>query len=270
MLIYAIDDEQRMLNLLHEAIRQASPDADIRDFHLGTLAVEALEKEQEKPDIVFSDIKMPGLDGLRLAVKIKELSPDTKIVFVTGYSDYALDAYQLHASGYIMKPVTPDRILEELEHILPTYQSQIPPNKLVVRCFGSLEVFWQGQPLSFSRRQSKELFAFLIDRRGAFCTVEEAIAAIFGDVPSQNTKQLKHTIRNLVYDLRKTFQKIGMEQVLIRRSGLLAIQTDLMECDYYQMFSGNMDAVNSFHGIYMEQYSWAEITNAALTFGKLK
>ena len=73
MLIYAIDDEQRMLNLLHEAIRQASPDADIREFHLGTLAVDALEKEQEKPDIVFSDIKLPGLDGLRLAVKIKEL-----------------------------------------------------------------------------------------------------------------------------------------------------------------------------------------------------
>ena len=44
------------------------------------------------------------------------LSPDTKIVFVTGYPDYALDAYQIHADGYILKPATPDRILEELEN----------------------------------------------------------------------------------------------------------------------------------------------------------
>ncbi len=267
MLIYAIDDEQGMLNLLHEAIRQALPEADIRDFHLGTQATEALEREPEKPDVIFSDIRMPGLDGLRLAVRIKEISPETKIVFVTGYSDYALDAYQVHASGYILKPVTPDRILEEMKHTVPAFRSRNEANKLVVRCFGAFEVFWQGQPLSFSRRQSKELLAFLIDRRGAFCTAEEAIAAIFGDVPSEELKQLKHTIRNLVYDLRQTFQKIGMEKVLIRKSGLLAIQTDLTECDYYQMLSGNMDAVNRFHGIYMEQYSWAEMTGAALSFG---
>ncbi|MBQ8137095.1 MAG: response regulator [Clostridia bacterium] len=268
MLIYAIDDEQNLLNRLHKAIQQAVPEAEIRDFRLGTMAVQAMETERERPDVVFSDIKMPGLDGLRLAVRIKDLSPDTRIVFVTGYSDYALEAFQLHASGYIMKPVVASRIQEELEHILPSALRPVQADRLVIRCFGPFEVFWGGQPISFSRRQTKELFAYLIDRRGAFCSAEEVIAALFGDTGSENMKQMKHTIRNLVYDLRQTLQDLGVGDVLIRKSGLLAIRTDLVDCDYYQMLIGNMDAVNSYRGVYMEQYSWAEMTGGTLHFAK--
>ena len=270
MLIYAIDDEQSMLNLLHKAIAQAAPNAEIRDFQRSMTVVQTLEENQEKPDVVFTEIKMPGLDGLRLAIRIKELSPDTRIVFVTRYSEFALDAYQIHASGYIMKPVTADRIRDELEHILPAAQSEKASSRLFVRCFGSFEIFWQGEPLKFSRRQTKELFAYLVDRRGAFCSAEEAISAIFGNVSDENKRQLKHTIRNLVYDLRQTLHELHMDDVLVRKSGLLAIRTDLIDCDYYRMLAGNMDALNIYRGIYMEQYSWAEMTAGSLYFGKLQ
>ena len=73
-------------------------------------------------------------------------------------------------------------------------------------------------------------------------------------------------IRVLINDLKKTLQSIGMERVLIREHRELAIRKDLIDCDYYRMLEGDMDAVNSYRGEYMMEYSWAEITNADLRF----
>ena len=69
--------------------------------------------EQEKPDIVWLDIEMPGMNGLETAAKIKQVSPDTNIVFVTGFPDYAVDAFGMHVSGFVLKPATADRLREE-------------------------------------------------------------------------------------------------------------------------------------------------------------
>ena len=59
-----------------------------------------------------------------------------------------------------------------------------------------------------------------------------------------------------------------MENVLIRERRQLAIRRELLDCDYYRMLEGDMSAVNSFRGEYMEQYSWAEITKGSLYFRK--
>ena len=57
-----------------------------------------------------------------------------------------------------------------------------------------------------------------------------------------------------------------MEDLLVRRSGRLAILRDRVDCDLYRMEDGDMEAVNAFTGEYMTQYSWAELTNGQLTF----
>ena len=262
MLIFAIDDEPRLLHALHSAIEEAEPRAEIMDFPLGTEAVRAIEAGGPCPDIVFSDIRMPELDGLALAVKLKALAPRAKIVFVTGYEEYSLDAYRLHASGYITKPVEVERVREEIDNILPARAEM--PRGLWVRCFGAFEVFWNGEPVSFARRQTKELFACLIDREGGFCTAEELIAALW-----ENETDLiaaKARLRMLISDLKKTLDQIGMEAVLVRRSGRLSILRDRIPCDYYSMLDGDMEWVNRFYGEYMSQYSWAEVTRGKLTF----
>ena len=79
---------------------------------------------------------------------------------------------------------------------------------------------------------------------------------------------LKHRIRDLISDLRKTLREIGMEDVLVRRSGQAAIMRDRMDCDYYRMLDGDMQAINAVHGEYMKQYSWAELTTGRLSFLK--
>ena len=74
----------------------------------GASAVEALAEQQ--PDVAFLDIRMPGLSGLEVAALAAEASPRTKIVFVTAYDQYAIDAFERGAIDYLLKPVKPERL----------------------------------------------------------------------------------------------------------------------------------------------------------------
>lgn len=263
MLIFAIDDEPKMLALLHDAIAEAEPDAGIMDFAGGEELLSAMS-EGLRPDVVFSDIELPEMNGLALAVEIKKQSPETKIIFVTGFPKYAADAFRLHANGYIVKPVSSSRVREELDHLRLPNSMPEEQKKLRVRCFGHFEVFWHGEPVVFRRKQSKELLAFLIDREGRACTSEEIAAALWeneGDMKAASSR-----IRRILHDLRATLREIGMEDLLIRQRRQLAVRRELLDCDYYRMLEGDMDAVNAFGGTYMMEYSWAELTTGRLQF----
>lgn len=262
MLIFAIDDEPKMLKLLHKSIERAAPKAEIMNFPLGTKALKAIEDQKLKPNVVFSDIRMPKLDGLALAVKIKKASPNTKIIFVTGYSEYAVEAFGIRANGYLMKPVKPEDIRKEIDYVVPAITE--PSGKLQVQCFGKFEVFCGGAPVQFKRLQTKELFAFLIDQKGTFCTSEEIALAIWED--EIDKKVLSHRLRNLVSDLRSTLDAINQKDVIIRTNRTIAVNRSMVDCDYYRMLEGDMNAVNTFAGEYMRQYSWAKITEGDLYF----
>ena len=137
-------------------------------------------------------------------------------------------------------------------------------SRLFARCFGSFEVFSQGRPFLFQRRKTKELLAFLIDQRGATCRAEEIGAVLWED--EADLGKTKHQLRNLVSDLRQALEKIGMGDLLIRKSGILAIHAEQLDCDYYQMLRGDPKAINAYRGEYMTQYSWAELTAGNLWF----
>ena len=84
---------------------------------------------------------------------------------------------------------------------------------------------------------------------------------------TEGTEKAEHNrLRVLLSDLRSTLKKIGMEEALIREHRKLAVRSDMIDCDYYRMLEGDMDALNAYHGEYMKEYSWAEITNARLEF----
>ena len=263
MIFYVIDDEPFALRISHQVIQEAFPNAQVLPFGDAAEALDAIGAGKQIPDVVFCDIEMPRLNGLEFAVRLKTLSPQTRVIFVTGYSQYALEAFRIHAHGYILKPMSVDRVREECAALdLPG--DEAAEDKLQVKCFGYFEAFWHGKPLDFSRKQTKELFAYLINRHGDACTAEEIAAAIWED--EGDLIKLKTRVRVLISDLRKTLSAIGMEHVIIRGSGRIAVRTDLLACDYYRLLSGDAEAVNAFHGEYMTQYSWAEMTVGHLMF----
>ena len=267
MRIYVIDDEATVLKASEQVIRRALPDAEVTAFQSSLKALDALNSSSEPVDVCFCDIEMPGINGLEFAVRLKQISPDTKVIFVTAYSEYALEAFRIHAHGYILKPINVVRVLEEIGEPVVS-PSEAATELLKVQCFGNFEVFWQGKPLLFNRKKTRELFAYLVDRKGALCSSEEIAAAVWED--DGDIRNTKTHIRVLISDLRKTLANIGQEDVVIRQRGQVAINADKLDCDYYHMLEGDMNALNTFKGEYMSQYSWAEVTVGQLMFGNWK
>ena len=262
MLIFIVDDETVMLNSADRAIRTAKPDAEIMSFSRAEHALRCIKEQSRMPDVVFSDIRMPGLSGLEFAAALRTLCPTAKIIFVTGYQEYTLEAFRIHAHGYIVKPLEPERVLEELDALeLPYSTAQ---KRLTIRCFGYFEVFWNGRPLHFNRARTKELLAYLINREGDACTAGQIGAALWED--ESDKKAINNRIRVLLADLRGTLRNIGMEDLLIRGRDSVAINRSMVDCDYYRMLDGDVSAVNLFYGQYMQQYSWADLTAGRLFF----
>ena len=108
----AVDDELFMLETLEEAVKASSDIGMVETF---TSCSAALAYATENPvDIAFLDINMRGIGGLGLAEKLIALQPRCKIVFCTGYEEYAVSAFQLHVSGYLMKPITAEAVQKEM------------------------------------------------------------------------------------------------------------------------------------------------------------
>jgi len=259
MNILAIDDNALALEELVSSIRETCPDDDIHGFSKPS---ELLAFARENVcDIAFLDIEMWGMNGIELAHKLKELNSTINIVFVTGYSKYALDSYAVKASDYVIKPVTKEAVKEALENL--RFPVKIESGKRVrVQTFGNFEVFVDEHPVLFTRNKTKELLAYLINRRGAFCSNNEIIAVIWEDKDDSDNTQ-SH-FRHLVADLIKTLKSMEVEDIIIRKWKNLAVVPNRLTCDLYEMLNGNVKAIKSYAGEYMSQYSWAEIDAAYL------
>lgn len=258
MIAIAVDDERLMLGALAAAIK-ASPD--ISEVFQFSSCDDALAFVKENAvDVAFLDINMRGMGGLKLAEKIIAACPDCKIVFCTGYEEYAIPAFKLHASGYLMKPISAEDVQGEIDNIKRVRHQEKP---LTVKCFGNFEVYTKNEILQFKRLKTKELLAYLVDRKGAGMTAKQICAVLFPD-DTDDAKNAAY-LRQLVMDLKNTLKAAGAESALCHETPCYRVDLNLLNCDYIQYLETGRP---EFHGEYMTQYSWAEATCAMLLFRK--
>ncbi len=260
MRVIAVDDDALSLEIFKTQLRQISYVGKIDAF---TSPLAALRFAAENPvDVAFLDISMNEMDGITLAERLKSINGAIRIVFITGHAEFAINAYELHASGYLIKPASLEKIEKTLEYILLPPPDLSPDPLLTVRCFGNFEVFYKNEPLKFQRSKTKELFAYLIDRRGASVNTGE-LTAVLWDTDYDNQSQ-KNQLRVLISDLSRTLRSVKAEAVFRKRRDSYSIDPSLLDCDFYSYTEGSASAAISFNGEYMSQYSWAEFTLAYL------
>lgn len=255
----AVDDKPVPRRALMRAIQEAAPEAQIT-------ACASAEEVLALPDlasydVAFVDIDLPGKNGIQLARELKAAHPLLNVVFATGFGEYMADAFALHSSGYLMKPITAEKVRRELDDLRHTPLPQ-GGDKLVVRCFGDFEAFDRGTPLDFGRSKTKELLAYLVDRRGAVVSLRTVEAVLWGDDRSGTVSG--SYLRTLVADLRSTLEAHGFGDALVRRYGEVGVDTSKISCDYYDLLAGSPLALAAWRGEYMRQFSWAEETKAWL------
>lgn len=258
MRVIAIDDELPALNLLITAINEARPDAQVKGFSDPDELVEYVKNNQV--DVACLDIQIYDVLGTELAKTIKEIQPHINIIFVTAYGGYVTEAMKMHASGYLIKPVVADDIAREFADLRYDINKAENNYKIKVKCFGGFETFFpNGDIIHFARAKSKEAFAYLICKNGSSSTINELGSVLFEDEPYDDKK--KNYIQKIISAMNKDLEAAGIADIIKKSYNSIAIDTKLIDCDYYHYLNGEITLDNVYHGEFMSQYSWAEYYN---------
>lgn len=259
MKIICVDNEELILELVKDACLRLPQHPEVFAFTEAAGALDFLTDNEV--DIALLDIRMPEVDGLTLAQKVKDASPDTAVIFLTGYSDYAVDAFAMHVSGYLMKPIDEERLRAEVDYAL-SGRKPLHIHRIVARTFGEFDLLVDGVTVSFERAKSKELLAYLIDRRGGNVTRAFLFAVLFEEKAYDRAAQKYMDV--IIRSLRNTLSKVNAGEILEMSGGLLRVLPEKLECDMYRFMDGDINAINSYRGEYMSAYSWASLTEARI------
>ncbi len=255
MNILAVDDEYYALELMKSALEEVAGGSTV---YLCRDVRSALQTATDtRIDVAFLDIHMPEMNGVELATELKKLNPKINIIFATGFSEYMKAGIDLRMSGYILKPVTPEAVKTELENLRnPIEWSN--EKRIKILTFGNFDVFVDGELLRFERKQAKEILAYLVDKRGTSVTYSELAAVLWEDEDYDRTKQ--KNLQVYVASLVKTLHSVEVKDLILKNRQGIILNTKIVDCDYYRFLEGDVRAINSFTGEYMNSYSWAEFT----------
>ena len=247
MRIYALDDEELALAKLTYTFKSLYPSLTPECF----TEVAAFQKAMEKApaDVVFMDIRMPGTSGSELAAKILKENPRTNMIFLSGYSKYKSDAIDMFASGYIVKPVTKEKLKQQMENL----RHPVASGRFRAVAFGNFTFYADGKPVAFHRNKSLEILAYLVDRCGAVVPRTELSLELFGD--PHHTPQTQILLKNACYTLITTLKAANADEVIYRGADGLAVRRDHLTSDLFEYYEG---ATNLYQGSYMEQFPWGK------------
>ena len=265
-----VDDMRPALREL-EFLLQKYPDIIVSGMY--TDPITAIEKIGAlRPQVVFLDIHMPQLQGIDAASKILDISPGTNIVFVTAFDQYAVEAFELHAMDYLLKPIDEKRLAKTVARLRKKAASKAEPQvaKLKIRCFGRFQVRWDGwEPIKWRTEKTKEIFAYLLHCRERDLTKDELLDQLW---PENDPQKSIRQLYNGIYHIRKALQDYGIDRSLISidsRYNLKLGQVDLDVGHYHDFEQGRiaentaqLEALEAlYQGDYLESeyYAWADL-----------
>ena len=259
MKIIVVDDDESALDSLLLSLRGTCPSESPVVFRK---SAEALTYISENGcDVVFLEIRLKEETGLVLAKKIKEIVPHVNIIFTTAYPEYAIEAFRLYASDYLLKPIDAEQVRRSMDNLRNPVEI-VERKHIRLQCFGNFEVFADNIPICFLRAKSKEMLAYITDRMGAACTMGRLMSVLWED--GQDTVSRRSNLRNSISDLKQTLAAFGAEDIIIKKRNSISLNCDAVECDYFDFIKHKPYAVNLYRGEYMLQYSWAEMTTGKL------
>lgn len=215
MKVILIDDEPIALELLSRML-SFYEDVDIVGSYANPFdALGEIGKTQ--PDAIFLDIEMGSINGLEFAEVLIEKLATVKIVFVTAYSQYAVDAFEVNAIDYLLKPIQEKRLTKTIERLKEEIGGNLKPdifdNKLKVISFGGFQVLdSMDNPLAWRTQKSRELFAYLWSKKDRAVSKMSIVEDIFPDRDFDKTITLLHTT---IYQLRKSLERLGYPNGII-------------------------------------------------------
>jgi len=239
MRVVCVDDERLSLQFIEKQLEQ------IEDISIAAMFTNPLEAKEyilnEAIDTAFLDVQMPGLNGIQLAEQILEYKPDLNIVFVTAYDQYAVEAFQLNALDYVIKPTKVERLHQTIKRVKTKLKDTANdrdlneedcPLRIKVSNYLAFEekpnVF---QPVSWRTSKSQELFIYLLHNRNRLVEKSAIIDLLWYDYDLEKAYALLYTT---VYNTRKQLKKYRPNIQLYNRSDGYLLELRDVEIDLVQ------------------------------------
>lgn len=213
MKVILIDDESISLDVMESAL-SVFEDVEVVGRYTRPM-VAYKDIGDTRPDVAFIDIEMGAINGLEIAELLIGRISNIEVVFVTAYSQYAIDAFEMNAVDYLLKPIAGKRLEKTIGRLRENIKRNETQNAistdtvkwLNIRCFGEFQVFsFDGKPIRWRTKKAKELFAYLWLNSGQ--TVHRDI--IIGDIYRDKTLDQSIThLHTTVYQLRKAMKDLG-------------------------------------------------------------
>ncbi len=255
MRVIYVDDESALLENFRLTVEGISR---ITSLNLFRKSEEALKWAEENPvDVAFLDIEMPVMNGIELAKRLKEIDRNIRIVFVTAFEQYALQAFGVEAIGYLLKPYFRKEVEDELEKA--SYVRSRPKIRVEIHTMPDLMVIVDGKTFQLGSTKQEELLALLVDRGEVGITGGEAIACLWPEKQASDSLYRVTMLR-----LRDKLNEAGIAHIIGTEGKKKFLRTDEVECDLYRMLSGDTEVIERYSGAYLQKFSWAEERNAQL------
>jgi two-component system, LytTR family, response regulator len=265
-----IDDEESTIEEVKEIIESFKS---IKVTFTASNPFKALEIiENNEIQVAFLDIDMPGMNGITLAEKISSIRPNMEIVFITAYNQYALEAFEVNAIDYILKPVRKERVEKSINKILKVINENLKEeNKMVkIKTFNKFEVIINNIPIKWRTLKDKELFAYLIENINNPIHKEKIIEDLWQDIDIKNALIY---LQSSIYRIRKILSSIGYNDCIKYANNCYTMNKINLDCDIwiykkylhisYEICESNISTYESisylYKGDYLEEegYIWA-------------
>lgn len=267
MNILAVDDERVILDSMLSELERVFLHEDIHGEKSGKAALDYIKEKYEQNNPVkyaFLDIQLRDINGIELGKMIKEINPETKIIFCTAYSEYAYESYRLNAIGYLLKPIMAEDIIRTLKAMDRDWKTieDGAKQKIYVQTFGIFEVYVNDEPVIFEREKAREILAYLVTQRGENVTVSELAEIIYED--KTYDRKTMNQIYAILSSLKKSLKNAGIEGIYKKSFKYISVDMSQLTCDFIELENGNVAAMNAYKGNYLENYSWGEFTNGLI------
>lgn len=231
MRVMIIDDEIPAIDEITYFL-EGYPIKEIKSFQNPILAL--AEVESFKPNLIFVDIEMPQLKGIDFAVKLREINEKCSLIFVTAYTEYALEAYKVRPTDYILKPIDEKYFNKKMEYVIGIWkgiEKELKPQK--IECFGKFRVLdMENEEIKFATKKTKELFAYFIAKIDSVIYRDELIMELF---PITDPEKALNNFYVTLYRLRKALEISGLsrEDIVITENGISKISEGV--CPYVDL-----------------------------------
>lgn len=238
MRVVCVDDESLSLQFIEKQLKQ------IEGISIAAMFTNPLEAKEyiinENIDTAFLDVQMPGINGIQLAEQILELKPDLNIVFITAYDQYAVEAFQVNALDYVIKPTTVERLRKTIKRVNAKLKETANDRNSnqegsLLRIKVSNYLAFEEKPnvfqqISWRTSKCQELFIYLLLNRNRLVEKSTIVDLLWYD---HNVEKAYALLYTTVYNTRKQLKKYLPNIQLYNRSDGYLLELQDVEIDLF-------------------------------------